>query len=162
MKNQIIFVLLTVLLSSSFIPKQSKDRIQNGSITTQNTPKIMYLFFKVEKLKTGEIKINLDEQRIVEGKLKSIVFFDEKSLKEGDFVVSLTDSKGKEIYKENVKDPLHPILETYNGEPQKHQLSLDEGEFSIRLPYSQEIQTVEIERISNLGNKKVFTQKLIQ
>jgi hypothetical protein len=141
--------------------KDLKDS-KTSRIETENptTSKIGYLFFKVEKSISGIEKITLQEKKITEGKLKSNPVFDEKSIKTGDFIISLTDTNGKEVIKQIIEDPLHPVMETYQDGISRTKVSLQNAEFSVRYSHSENISVVKIEKVTSAGNQLVFTQRL--
>ncbi|MEF9479135.1 hypothetical protein OWR28_16640 [Chryseobacterium sp. 1B4] len=73
--------------------------------------------------------------------------FDEARVQEGDFVVTLTGADGKEIVKQAVQDPLHPVMEVYDiKEIKRFKASLQRAEFSLRFPYSENVRYVKIEK----------------
>lgn len=126
----------------------------------QGKDKIVYLFFKIDKSNSGSEKISLEEKKTVNGKLKAIPFFNEKSIKKGDLVITLLDSLGKENFKYNAKNPLNPEMESF-GEKLGHQVStLEKAEFSIRYSYSDETKIIKIEKITDTGKQLIFTQNL--
>jgi len=141
--------------------KDLKDNKTSG-IETENqvANKIGYLFFKIEKNVSGVEKITLQEKKITEGKLKSNAVFDEKTVKTGDFIISLTDANGKEVIKQTVEDPLNPVMETYEDGISRTKVSLQNAEFSVRYSHSENISAVKIEKVTEAGNQLIFTQRL--
>jgi len=148
-----------LLIFSSFSPPKDITTKANQP-TEQSSSKIVFLFFNAQKSATGETVISLESQKTVDGTLNTLFDDHENALKEGDLIIQLTDHAGKIIHKQIVEDPLHPVLESYDGDIKRHQLTLDKGEFSIRFPYAKEIQTVQIDRVSPMGKKRIFTKKL--
>lgn len=154
---------ITNLLTASVLflygTGEVKSQLQTVHPTTiQAENQIEYLFFKVIKDPSGEEKISLVEKEIVKGKLKSMPVFNQDDVKNGDFLIILTDREGKEIIKQNIDDPLNPELESYGDDMGRHRLKLNESEFSIRFPYSEEIKSVKIEKITNSKSQLLFTQ----
>jgi len=136
-----------------------KSQLQATHETTiQAENQIGYLFFKVMKDNSGSEKISLVEKKITKGKMKSAPAFNEENIKNGDLLITLMNRDGKEMVKQHVEDPLNPELESYGDEMGKHKLKLNESEFSIRFPYSEEIKSVKIEKITNSKNQLLFTQ----
>lgn len=119
-----------------------------------------FICFKVEKNTSNTEKIILEDKKMVSGKLKSNPVFDEEELKVGDFVISLTDTRGKEVVKQIVEDPLNPVMEVYEDTISRNKVSLQNAEFSIRYVHSENIQMVKIEKVTNTGRQLLFTQKL--
>jgi len=163
MKNVMIFFMFPVFLFCNFL--QVKDLKEKGVVKNENPAtvkdRIVYLFFKVEKNNSGAEKIVLEDQKIMEGRLKSKPSFDINSAKTGDFIISLNDANGKEIVKQIVGDPLNPELERFGEEGlSRNKVSLQNAEFSIRYSHSEEIKVVRVEKVTTGGNQLLFTQKL--
>ena len=163
MKNLLTFLILPTFVLYSFLTV--KDLRYGGSSENvncqQDKNQIVYLFFKVEKTKSGPEKITLESKKITEGKLKSIPSFDRNSAGLGDFIISLTDASGKEIVKQLVEDPLNQNLESFDKDGiGRHKVSSDNAEFSVRYPHSGEIQIVKVEKVTHAGNQLLFNQKL--
>ncbi|MGI9580228.1 hypothetical protein ACR1PO_03340 [Chryseobacterium sp. RRHN12] len=161
MKNTII-MLAAVLLpfysveKEKTLPSWSNDKTV---IAAQKKEQILYLFFTIEK-KVSE-KITLKQSKIAEGRIRTFLGFDEARVQEGDFVVTLTGADGKEIVKQAVQDPLHPVMEVYDiKEIKRFKASLQRAEFSLRFPYSENVRYVKIEKKKGQDKKLLFTQKL--
>lgn len=163
MKNLMIFLAISLYLSLNFLQLNGLKRgLQKPTITVlSEKSQIVYLFFKVEKNNSGPERITLKEKKLTEGKLKSTLNFNENNGQEGDFIVSLTTTDGKEIVKQIVEDPLNPSREVYDEEKiSRNKISLQNAEFSVRYSHSAEIQIVKIEKISKEGKQLIFTQRL--
>ncbi|WP_415329181.1 hypothetical protein [Chryseobacterium sp. MMS23-Vi53] len=163
MKNLIILLTIPIYFSFNFLKLKGlgEDRQNEPNLALNKNSQIVYLFFKVEKNNSGSEKITLQEKKITDGKLKSIPISDENKGQNGDFIVSLASTNGKEIIKEIVEDPLNPSREVYNREEiSRAKISLQNAEFSVRYSHSAEIQMVKIEKISETGKQVIFTQKL--
>ncbi len=123
--------------------------------------RIIYLFFKADKDQSGNAKVTLQSSRIAEGKLKQISSFERNEADKGDLIITLADSGGKEVARQLVKDPLNPELEVYEKEGiSRHKASLQNAEFSARFSYSENIQTVKVEKTTDDGVQLLFTKKL--
>ncbi|SDQ85976.1 hypothetical protein SAMN05421664_2872 [Chryseobacterium soldanellicola] len=162
MKNLLSCFILPVFLFCNFqgMKDLNRNNIDKAETKNQSSNKIGYLFFKVEKDASGVEKITLQEKKITEGKLKSNSIFDEKSTRTGDFIISLTDTNGKEIIKQKVEDPLNPSMETYEDGISRTKVSLQNAEFSVRYSHSENISAVKIEKVTSKGSQLIFTQKL--
>jgi len=162
MKSLLSCFILPVFLFCNFQVMKDLKSNKTNRIETENqtASKIGYLFFKVEKNVSGVEKITLQEKKITEGKLKSNPVFDEKSIKTGDFIISLTDANGKEVVKQTVEDPLNPVMETYENGISRTKVSLQNVEFSVRYSHSENISVVKIEKVTAAGNQLLFTQRL--
>lgn len=163
MKNLLNFFILPTFIFCSFL--QMNDLNIGGSLKDENFSRdknqIGYLFFKVEKTKSGPEKITLESKKLADGKLKSTPSFDRNSAGIGDFIISLTDANGKEFVKQIVEDPLNQNMESFEKEGiSRHKVSTETAEFSIRYSHSAEIQVVKVEKITNAGNQLLFNQKL--
>jgi len=158
--------LFTILIIPSFLIgglaqlnhlQGNEMKVQHSSL---NKNQIGYLFFKVEKDKSGVEKVTLQDQKISEGKLKFTPTYDRNSANVGDFIITLTNASGKEIVKQSIEDPLNPVMESFEDTIQRTKLSLQNAEFSIRYPHSVEVSMVKVEKITNGGNQLLLTQKL--
>lgn len=163
MKNLLNLFILPVFVFCSFL--QVKDLSPGSSAKNENSledkNQIGYLFFKVEKTKSGPEKITLESKKITDGKLKSTPSFDRSSAGIGDFIISLTDASGKELVKQLIEDPLNQNLESFDKEGiNRHKVSTDNAEFSVRYSHSADIQVVKVEKVTNAGNQLLFNQKL--
>ncbi|KMQ59298.1 hypothetical protein ACM46_19395 [Chryseobacterium angstadtii] len=163
MKNAISFFIVPLFLLLSF---QKNSRLESSGeeipgAEARAEGKILYLFFKADKGESGKEIIVLQEKKIAEGRLKSNPVFDRGDLEAGDFIVILTDSGGKEIMKQLVKNPLHPEMEVYEKEGiSRKKIPLENTEFSVRTVYSEQIRMVKIEKVTESGTELLFTQKL--
>lgn len=163
MKNVLNLFVLPVFVFCSFL--QVKDLSLGSALKNENSLRdknqIGYLFFKVEKTKSGPEKITLESKKIADGKLKLTPAFDRNSAGVGDFIISLTDANGKELVKQIVEDPLNQNMESFDKEGiSRHKVSTETAEFSVRYSHSAEIQVVKVEKITNAGNQLLFNQKL--
>jgi len=159
MKRIITLLIITLLLCCgvNILKSQSKADDIND---TQTKNQIAYLFFKMSKNDSGVEKVSLEEMKLVKGKLKSKQIFDESAMKIGDLVITFINADGKTIEKQNVEDPLNPELETFGDTMSRHKVALKQAEFSIRYPYSEDIRSVQIEKVLEKGKKLLFTQNL--
>lgn len=163
MKNLLNLCVFPLFAFCSFL--QVGNLRVNSSMETENLLKdksqIGYLFFKVEKSDSGPEKVTLESKKITDGKLKSVPAYNRNSAGIGDFIVSLTDGNGKEINKQIVEDPLNQNMESFEKEGiNRHKVSLENAEFSVRYPHSADIRIVKVEKITNAGNQLLFNQKL--
>ena len=163
MKNAFTLFIVPTMLFCSF-QKQS-ELPQKGAVAVENTvaksDRIIYLFFKADKDQSGREKIVLQESKISEGRLKLPPSFSRDEVENGDFIITISGDEGKEVSKQLVKNPLHPELEVYEKEGiSRHKALLPAAEFSVRFPYSENIQSVKIEKAQADGVQLLFTQKL--
>lgn len=163
MKNLFNFFIVPVLLLCSFQKSTTlgnlRDRASGAEILKEN--KILYLFFKADKEASGKDRIVLQEKKIAAGKLKFTPAFDRSEVETGDLLVIVSDSDGKEIEKQLIKNPLYPEMEVYEKEGiSRKRINLQDAEFSVRYAYSEKIRTVKIEKVTESGTELLFTQKL--
>ncbi|MBL1219232.1 hypothetical protein JET18_00150 [Chryseobacterium sp. L7] len=163
MKNVISFFMVPLFLLFSFQKgsrlNSSGEEISGAEARAEG--KILYLFFKADKEVSGKERIILQEKKITEGRLKSNPAFDRSELEAGDYIVILSDSGGKEMMKQLVKNPLHPEMEVYEKEGiSRKKIPLENTEFSVRSVYSEQIRMVKIEKVTESGTELLFTQKL--
>lgn len=152
-------IILTLLLCS--FQKESETELStNASVATEND-RIIYLFFKADKDQSGIDRIVLQNSRISNGRLKYIVSFKRNEAQKGDYIITLAESGGREIAQQLIKNPLNPTLEVYEKEGiTRQKASLQNAEFSARFSYSENIQLVKIEKVTESGVQLLFTQKL--
>lgn len=161
MKNVFNVLIVPVFLLFSF--KERNNLVQNKHSETlaAKSERIIYLFFKADKDQSGNAKITLQSTKIADGRLKHTPSFERDAVRKGDLVITLTGADGKEMGKQLVKDPFNPELEVYEKEGiSRHKASLQNTEFSARFSYSENIQSVKIEKATEDGAPVIFTQKL--
>ncbi|NML68448.1 hypothetical protein HHL23_01335 [Chryseobacterium sp. RP-3-3] len=163
MKNLLNLLMVPALLLCSFQKSSTlgyfRDKVSGAEIWKEG--KIVYLFFQTDKEAGGKERIVLQEKKITEGRLKFTPSFDRSEVEPGDLIVILSDSGGKEVSKQLVKNPLHPEMEVYEKEGvSRKKIPLENAEFSIRYTYSEQIQMVKIEKVTESGTQLLFTQKL--
>ncbi|MGX5687046.1 hypothetical protein ACWKWW_21065 [Chryseobacterium cucumeris] len=161
MKNVFNVLIVPVFLLLSL--KERNNLVQNKHSETLATKseRIIYLFFKADKDQSGNAKITLQSTKIADGRLKHTPSFERDAVRKGDLIITLTGADGKEMGKQLVKDPFNPELEVYEKEGiSRHKASLQNTEFSARFSYSENIQSVKIEKATEDGAQVIFTQKL--
>ncbi|MGR3855800.1 MULTISPECIES: hypothetical protein [Chryseobacterium] len=161
MKNVFNVLIVPVFLLFSF--KERNNLVQNKHSETlaAKSERIIYLFFKADKDQSGNAKITLQSTKIADGRLKHTPSFERDAVRKGDLIITLTGADGKEMGKQLVKDPFNPELEVYEKEGiSRHKASLQNTEFSARFSYSENIQSVKIEKATEDGAQVIFTQKL--
>lgn len=161
MKN--VFNVFIVPVFLLFSLQERNDLVQNrhSETLTAKSERIIYLFFKADKDQSGNAKITLQSTKIADGRLKQMPAFERNSIRKGDLVITLTGADGKEMGKQLVKDPFNPELEVYEKEGiSRYKASLQNTEFSARFSYSENVQSVKIEKATEDGVQVIFTQKL--
>jgi hypothetical protein len=163
MKNVFNVLIVPVFLFCSFQKESglTQKRQSLSETVTRKGDRIIYLFFKADKDQSGNAKITLQSSKITDGRLKQISSFERSDAHKGDFIITLTGSDGKEVARQLVKDPFNPELEVYEKEGiSRHKASLQSTEFSARFFYSENVQTVKVEKATDDGVQLLFTKKL--
>ncbi|WP_353149009.1 hypothetical protein [Chryseobacterium sp.] len=163
MKSLLNFFIVPVFLFCSFQKENGLTPSRNMETEKKDLAydKIIYLFFKPEQDRFGNDKIVLQESKIAPGRLKEAPVFDKREAQNGDFIITISAGDGKEVGQQLVKNPLKPELEVYEKEGiTRHKASLQNAEFSVRFSYSESIEDVKIEKVTEKGNQLIFTQKL--
>ncbi|MCJ7933574.1 MAG: hypothetical protein MUW56_08025 [Chryseobacterium sp.] len=163
MKNLVNLLIVPAFLFCSFQKESGLASVRSVTVenTVEKSDRIMYLFFKADKDRSGNERITLQETKISEGRLKITPSFDRNEVQTGDFIITLMGADGKEAAQQRVKDPLNPELEVYEKEGlSRHRAPLQNAEFSVRFPYAENIQLVKIEKATDSGLQLLFTQKL--
>ncbi|MDR6463562.1 hypothetical protein [Chryseobacterium sediminis] len=163
MKNVFNVFIVPVFLFCSFQKENglTQKRQSISEAVTKKGDRIIYLFFKADKDQSGNAKITLQSSKITDGRLKQVSSFERSDAHKGDLIIILTGSDGKEVDRQLVKDPFNPELEVYEKEGiSRHKASLQSTEFSARFSYSENVQTVKIEKATDDGVQLLFTKKL--
>lgn len=163
MKNVFNVLIVPFFLFCSFQKENglTQKRQSLSETVTRKGERIIYLFFKADKDQSGNAKITLQSSKITDGRLKQISSFERSDAHKGDFIITLTGSDGKEVARQLVKDPFNPELEVYEKEGiSRHKASLQSTEFSARFSYSENVQTVNVEKATDDGVQLLFTKKL--
>ncbi|MBB6332030.1 hypothetical protein HNP24_002980 [Chryseobacterium sediminis] len=163
MKNVFNVLIVPVFLFCSFQKENGLDQKRQSlsEAMTRKGDRIIYLFFKADKDQSGNAKITLQSSKITDGRLKNMPSFERNGVDKGDLIITLTESGGKEVAKQLVKDPFNPELEVYEKEGiSRHKASLQSTEFSARFSYSENVQTIKVEKATDDGVQLLFTQKL--
>lgn len=163
MKNVFNVLIVPFFLFCSFQKENglTQKRQSLSETVARKGDRIIYLFFKADKDQSGNAKITLQSSKITDGRLKHTPYFERNGVDKGDLIITLTESGGKEVAKQLVKDPFNPELEVYEKEGiSRHKASLQSAEFSARFSYSENVQTIKIEKATDDGAQLLFTQKL--
>lgn len=161
MKNVFNVFIVPVFLFFGVQERNNLVHNKRSETLTTKSERIIYLFFKADKDQSGNAKITLQSTKIVDGRLKHMPPFERSNIRKGDLVITLAGADGKEVGKQLVKDPFNPELEVYEKEGiSRHKASLQNTEFSARFSYSENVQSVKIEKATDDGSQVIFTQKL--
>ena len=163
MKNVLSVLAIPVFLLCSFQKENGLPRMTESPAVSVpvKSERIIYLFFKADKDQEGNEKVILQNRKISDGKLKQMPSFDRNEVQKGDFIITIAEAGGKEVGKQLIKDPLNPVMEVYEKEGiSRHKASLQTTEFSARFSYSENVQMVKVEKVTDSGVQLLFTQKL--
>ncbi|WP_312306460.1 hypothetical protein [Chryseobacterium sp.] len=162
MKNVLNLLVIPIFLLCSFQKeKNDQQRTETESVSPVKSERIIYLFFKTDKDQSGNEKVILQNSKISEGKLKLQPSFDRDDAQKGDYIITVAESGGKALSRQLIKDPLNPVMEVYEKEGiSRHKASLQSTEFSARFSYSENVQLVRVEKVTDSGVQLLFTKKL--
>ncbi len=156
----------TVLISfSCFLHSCETQSASSGNSTSSATiappeNSIVFLFFQIEKLISGDEKVLHTDTKITPGIMKSGAI-DNKPNVPSNLLISMLDSNGKVLEERIIEDPLNPLMEVYAEEGlSKTKMSLKKAEFSIRFNQKGEVATVIVEKITENSKIKLITLKL--
>ncbi|MGG7440981.1 hypothetical protein ACQ7CU_23245 [Chryseobacterium arthrosphaerae] len=163
MKNALNLLIIPVFLLCSFQKENMElQRTEKESLyAPAKSERIIYLFFTADKDQSGHEKVILQHSKVSEGKLKLQPSFDRNDAQKGDYIITVAEAGGKELSRQLIKDPLNPVMEVYEKEGiSRHKASLQSTEFSARFSYSENVQLVKVEKVTDAGVQLLFTQKL--
>ncbi len=162
--NKIIRSLLNCLLISVFsctnqLPNQAGIRNQNN--TQETKPKMVYLFFEVERASDGKEIVKLTDKKVSDGFFKNEEFGTAKDITNSNYKIVLLDKNNK-IYKTSIiDDPLSPVFESYDKDSMEKQIGkLDKAEFFYRYNDNGNVAEMEIHKIENNNSTLIFKLKL--
>lgn len=162
--NKIIKTLFCCLLISIFsctnqLPNQFGIRNQND--IKEAEPKMVYLFFEVEKASDGKEVIKLMERKESDGFFKNEEFGTAKDITNSNYKIVLLDKNNK-IYKTSIIDnPLSPVFESYDKDSMEKQIGkLDKAEFFYRYNDNGNVAEMEIHKVENNNSTLIFKLKL--
>lgn len=162
--NKIIKALFCCLLISAFscanqLPNQVVTRNQNDIQETK--PKMVYLFFEVEKASGGKELVKLTDKKVSDGFFKNEEFGTAKDITNSNYKIVLLDKNNK-IYKTSIIDnPLSPVFESYDKDSMEKQIGkLDKAEFFYRYNDNGNVAEMEIHKVENNNSTLIFKLKL--
>ncbi|WP_296702631.1 hypothetical protein [Algoriphagus sp.] len=124
--------------------------VHSDEVLKESSPEIVIINFYLNSLDTvkiNEVYINVGKLRVLNG--------NERELREGDLVISLTDESETNTVKSIVENPLLKKVEysnnTASGEIKSETLELQEVNFFIRTQYEFWFQKIKVERLE--GNE---------
>ncbi len=123
-------------------------------LLAQETPKILFLTFKIVKAKgPEEYRIQLLNKIIVNGKLKSETTSTHVSEK---LVFTISDAKQQFIKRLEIDNPLNTPIESFDpdGTMHRHVAVTDSTEFTVRFPYLNTMRKLTLQSQNQRLNKQ--------
>lgn len=153
-----IFILMLGCTNQSRLNPSSNE---NENIIEKPKPKIVYLFFEVEKSADGKDIIQLTDKKVSEGFFKNEDFGMAKDINNSFYKIVLFD-KNDQIFKTSIIDnPLSPVFESYTENSMEKQIGkLSKAEFFYRYNDSGNISKLEIHKSENDNSTLIFILKL--
>lgn len=152
-------LLFSVIGCTNQLPNQAGTRNQNGN--EEIKPKMVYLFFEVEKASDGKEIVKLMDKKVSEGFFKNEEFGTAKDITNSNYKIVLLDRNNK-IYKTSIIDnPLSPVFESYDKDSMEKQIGkLDKAEFFYRYNDNGNVAEMEIHKVESNNSTLIFKLKL--
>ena len=160
--NKIIILLFTLnLLAGCTAPTTGRTATENKDNRQKPNPKMVYLFFEVEKSEDGKDMVKLTNKKVLDGFFKNEDFGAAKDMTNSFYKIILFDAKDQ-IYKtSHIDNPLSPVFESYGENSMEKQIGkLTKGEFFYRYNDYGNISKLEIYKSENDKSTLLFTLKL--
>ncbi|SDG61743.1 hypothetical protein SAMN05421825_3705 [Epilithonimonas hungarica] len=162
--NKIIKTLFCCLLISIFsCTNQLTNQfgIRNQNDTKEAEPKMVYLFFEVEKASDGKEVIKLMERKESDGFFKNEEFGTAKDITNSNYKIVLLDKNNKICKTSIIDNPLSPVFESYDKDSIEKQIGkLDKAEFFYRYNDNGNVAEMEIHKVENNNSTLIFKLKL--
>lgn len=162
--NKIIKILFcSILISILGCTTQSRDASSagHGNPIIKSNPKMVYLFFEVEKSAEGKDIVLLTDKKISDGFFKNEDFGSAKDITASYYKIVLIDKENKVFKTSIIDNPLSPVFETYTENSMEKQIgNLSKAEFFYRYNDVGNISKLEIHKSENGTSVLLFTLKL--
>lgn len=132
------------------------------SVEQAASPKIMYLFFEIEKGKSSPI-VKLQDKKITDGFIKLEVLDNRREQMPNYLKVDLLTADQKIVKTFLLDDPLAPVMESYTPTGmEKEQANFDKAEFSIRYNQDSDVKITQINiyEINGQNTRLIHNQNL--
>lgn len=159
----LFFILLLTLFTSCGSNKNAaisaQEEIEIPEV--KETPKIVFLYFDIEKAKGENDKITLTETQIVEGKLKENTIINEPK-NEGNLILQIIGNNGSVQEEQVIKNPLNQIIEQYGekGEMNSENVKMDKNQFYMRFNQQKNSKSIKILKINPNQNTELYNQEI--
>lgn len=159
----IISVLLFSMLSCK--PTHSEGSIQANDTPIKEAahdvkPRILFLYFEVEKTADNGEKIELIQVQPVEGKMKKHAIRPVEKA-EGNYIIRLLEDE-KIVNEQVLKNPLVKEMEHYSGgdEVIMNIVELDKAPFFARFNWDRSVNTVKVYKLASNREIELFSQEI--
>lgn len=161
--NKLLYVLFSLLMACK--PTQLKDSVVKDTHENSSTEHIAFYFFQASKELDNTILIELQKQKLVQGKLKGF-FYNKTPIVEyesNNLLVTFLEGSDSKIQLQ-IANPLIEIVEYVNEEGQfeKKTIYHEKKDFVIRIPHNNPINSINFEILSivNQKLKPLFISKI--
>lgn len=157
----ILFFSLLIMTMACTNQSAIRSSAENESGIEDSKPKMVYLFFEVEKSTEGKEIVLLVDKKNSEGFFKNEDFGTAKDVTNSFYKIILFDKDDK-IFKTSIIDnPLAPVFESYTKNSMEKQIgNLSKAEFFYRYNDSGNISKLEIYKSENNKSILIFNLKL--
>lgn len=137
-------------------PTQTSDVTDDVHKIEYTGPKIVFLFFEASKNTNNSIQIALQEQKLVDGKLKG--FFNAEipssDYKEGNILMTILSAENDKIQLQ-ITNPLDEEVEFINEDNQLEKKTIfhEQKEFVVRIPFNNPINSIKFEQLTEINQE---------
>ena len=153
MKKFLIILFLIVIACKPTQPNDSTDEVNQKEYSG---PKIVFFFFEASRKADNNIQFVLQEQKLVEGKLKGLFYEEIPSIefKKSNLLVTFTSNADDKIQLQ-ISNPLNEEVEFINEEDQLEKKTIfhKKKEFVVRIPYNNPINSIKFERLTETNQR---------
>lgn len=147
------FLYILFLIAIACKPTQPKDANSDNPQQEYTGPKIMFYFFEATKKENNSVGILLQEQKLVDGKLKGF-FYEEipsNEFQETNLLVTFLNNSTNTIQLQ-ITNPLIEEVEFVNeeGNFEKTTIYHDKKDFVIRIPFDNPINNIRFEVLTKI------------
>jgi len=152
--KKLLYILFLIIVACK--PTQTNNSTSEVSQKEYSGPKIVFFFFEASKNANNSIQIVLQEQKLVEGKLKGFFYKEIPSneFKKTNLLVTFKSNTDDKIQLQIV-NPLNEEVEYINeeGQLEKKTIYHEKKEFVVRIPYNNPINSIKFEQLTEINQK---------
>lgn len=157
----IVFYSLLIMTMACKNQSANRSSSENESEIEDPKPKMVYLFFEVEKSAEGKDTVLLVDKKVSGGFFKNEDFGTVKEVTDSFYKIILIDKNDQIIKISIIDNPLSPVFESYSENDMEKQIGkLSKAEFFYRYNDSGNISKLEIHKSENNKSTLIFTLKL--